>query len=264
MHTFSSPGGVCSFLECFHVVVPISSTWNVLPFHGRPGEHPWFSTRVTVDIWVGQFFEQNQYSIIECSAHMVPDAECQKPFPSLFCSSPSHQPSLVRTRHALPSFPNAFLSRNAPSKKQLYVFFETYLRSYLLGEPCLIPQLLTDLSVSISLDLQNPTHILYSHCFLFSHWAGSFSRKSSSLHPQYLGYNRHSVSIHRESEWLCFPWYIVICFSSLFACFISVYPFFSNRLIDIWREIFILFFFFLQVLSIYRKFGAAANETFRN
>lgn len=144
-----------------------------------------------------------------------------------------HQPSHLRTRYALPSFPNAFLSRNAPSRKQLYAFFETYLRSHLLGEPCLIPQLLTDLSVSISLDLQNPTHISYSHCFLFSHWAGSFSRKRSSLHPQYLGYNRHSVSIYRKSERVCFPWYIVICFSSLFACFISVYPFFSNRLIDI-------------------------------
>ena len=36
-----------------------------------------------------------------------------------------HQLSHVRTRHALPSFPNAFLSRSAPSKKQLYVFFKT-------------------------------------------------------------------------------------------------------------------------------------------
>lgn len=90
------------------------------------------------------------------------------------CSLPSsapplpHQLSHVRTRHALPSFPNAFLSRSAPSKKQLYVFFKTQLRPYLLGEPCLLSRLLADLSVSISLDSQNPTQFIFSLFSVFS------------------------------------------------------------------------------------------------
>ena len=79
-----------------------------------------------------------------------------------------HQLSHIRTRHALPSFPNAFLSRNTLSSKQLYVFFKTQLRPHLLGEPCLIPQLLSDLSISISLDSQNPTHFIFSLFSVFS------------------------------------------------------------------------------------------------
>ena len=108
-----------------------------------------------------------------------------------------HQLSHVRTRHALPSFPNAFLSRMPLVKSNCMYSLRLSLGLISLGNHAWYLSYWV-IWAFLSPWIRRIPHILYSHCFPFSHWAGSFSRKNSSLHPQYLGYNRHSISIVRR------------------------------------------------------------------